>query len=178
MQYAKQAYPLRGGFIYQNIMYLVAGQVIEKASGIPWERFVTERIFRPLGMNNTFANYTLSKNYTNRSTAHYEVKSKDPADPLRIVPIRSAPAGSVWSTSDDIGKWVNFMLGNTTVNGKELLKPATYNENTTAAGRNSARTVGFIRRPHLQNLTGRPTDLAGFNTDYTRRNAELSHRKP
>lgn len=127
MQYAKQAYPLRGGFIYQNIMYLVAGQVIEKASGIPWERFVTERIFRPLGMNNTFANYTLSKNYTNRSIAHYEVKGKiqpipeDSADPI-------GPAGSVWSTSDDIGKWVNFMLGNTTVNGKELLKPATYNE--------------------------------------------------
>lgn len=127
MQYAKQAYPLRGGFIYQNIMYLVAGQVIEKASGMKWERFVNERIFGPLGMKNTFPNYEYSKNYQNRSTAHFEIKGKiqpipeDIADPI-------APAGAVWSTSDDIGKWVNFMLGNTTVNGKLLLKPETYKE--------------------------------------------------
>ncbi|MEP6788142.1 MAG: serine hydrolase, partial [Acidobacteriota bacterium] len=127
MQYAKQEYPLRGGFIYQNIMYLVAGQVIEKVSGMKWERFVTERIFVPLGMKNTFPNYEYSKKYQNRSTAHFEIKGKitpipeDIADPI-------APAGAVWSTSDDIGRWVNFMLGNTTVNGKELLKPATYKE--------------------------------------------------
>ena len=127
MQYARQDYPLRGGFVYQNIMYLVAGQVIEKASGVPWERFVTERIFAPLGMKNTFANLTLSMKYANRSSAHFEVKGKiqpirdDNADPI-------APAGAVWSTSDDIGKWVNFMLGNTTVNGKQLLKPETYKE--------------------------------------------------
>lgn len=127
MQYAKQEYPLRGGFIYQNIMYLVAGQVIEKASGMKWERFVNERIFVPLGMKNTFPNYEYSKKYQNRSTAHFEIKGKiapipeDVADPI-------APAGAVWSTSDDIGKWVNFMLGNTTVNGKQLLKPETYKE--------------------------------------------------
>ncbi|MFL6467987.1 MAG: serine hydrolase [Pyrinomonadaceae bacterium] len=127
MQFAKQAYPLRGGFVYQNIMYLVAGQVIEKVSGIPWERFITERIFRPLDMKNTFANYTLSMKYVNRSVAHFEIKGKiqpipeDSADPI-------GPAGSVWSTSDDIGKWVNFMLGNTTVNGKQLLKPETFKE--------------------------------------------------
>jgi len=127
MQYAPQAYSLRSGFIYQNIMYLVAGQVIEKASGMPWERFVNERIFVPLGMKNTFPNYEYSRKYQNRSTAHFEIKGKiqpipeDVADPI-------APAGAVWSTSDDIGKWLNFMLGNTTVNGKELLKPATYKE--------------------------------------------------
>ena len=124
MQYAKPAYSFRGGYTYQNIMYLVAGKVIEKVSGMPWERFVTERIFLPLGMKNTFANYELSKAYQNRSKAHFDVDGK-----IMIIPESTAdpiaPAGAVWSTSDDIGKWVNFMLGNTTVNGKELIKPAT-----------------------------------------------------
>lgn len=127
MQYAKPAYSLRSGFIYQNIMYLVAGQVVEKASGMSWERFVTERIFMPLGMKNTFANYELSKKYLNRSMAHYEYGGK-----IQMIPEMTADpiaaAGAVWSTSDDIGKWVNFMLGNTTVGGKQLLKPATYKE--------------------------------------------------
>lgn len=127
MQYANSAYSMRSSFIYQNIMYLVAGQVIEKVSGMSWEQFMSERVFMPLGMKNTFPNLTISQNYKNRSSAHYkingsiEVIPEMPADSI-------APAGAVWSTANDIGKWVNFMLGNTTVNGKELIKPATLNE--------------------------------------------------
>ena len=125
MQYAKPAYPFRGGYTYQNIMYLVAGQVIEKVSGMPWERFVTERLFVPLGMNNTFPTYARAQAYQNRSKAHHEIDGKVAVIPESLAdPI--APAGSVWSTSNDIAKWVNFMLGNTTVNGKQLLKPATF----------------------------------------------------
>jgi CubicO group peptidase (beta-lactamase class C family) len=101
MQYAKPAYPFRGGYTYQNIMYLVAGQVIEKVAGKPWERFVTERLFVPLGMNHTFPTYERSLAYQNRSKAHYDVDGKIIVIPESLAePI--APAGSVWSTSDDI----------------------------------------------------------------------------
>ncbi|MEO5858282.1 MAG: serine hydrolase [Pyrinomonadaceae bacterium] len=127
MQYAPQAYSLRSGFIYQNIMYLVAGKVIEKASGISWEKFMSDRVFGPLGMKNTFANLSLSNGYHNRSKAHYQIEKKVEVIPeMAADPI--AAAGAVWSTADDIAKWVNFNLGNTTVNGKELLKPATLAE--------------------------------------------------
>ena len=127
MQYAKQAYSFRGGYTYQNIMYLVAGQVIEKISGMSWERFMKERLFEPLGMNDTFPTYKDSTQYKNRSLAHYEVDGKIQVIPEMLAD-SVAPAGAVWSTADDIGKWVNFMLGNTTVNGKVLLKPETYRE--------------------------------------------------
>lgn len=127
MQYAPQAYSMRGGFTYQNVMYLVAGLVIEKASGMPWERFMTERVFRPIGMTSTFPNLATSRSYTNRSSAHYEIEKK-----VEVIPEMEADsiaaAGAVWSTSDDMAKWVNFVLGNTTVNGKEILKPATLAE--------------------------------------------------
>jgi CubicO group peptidase (beta-lactamase class C family) len=127
MQYANRAYSMRSSFIYQNIMYLVAGQIIEKVSGMPWERFMTERLFVPLGMKNTFPDLVTSQKYKNRSSSHYEIKGK-----IQVIPEMSAdsiaPAGAVWSTADDIGKWVNFMLGNTTARGKELIKPATLNE--------------------------------------------------
>lgn len=125
MQYARPAYPFRGGYTYQNVMYAVAGQVIEKVSGMPWERFVTERLFAPLGMKNTFATYGASNSYQNRSAAHYEVDGT-----IMVIPEQRAdsiaPAGAVWSTANDIAKWIDFMLGNTTVNGKQLLKPATH----------------------------------------------------
>lgn len=124
MQYARPAYAFRGGYTYQNVMYAVAGQVIEKVSGMPWERFVTERLFAPLGMKNSFATSAASSSYQNRSAAHFDIDGKitviteTTADPV-------APAGSVWSTANDIAKWIDFMLGNTSVNGKQLLKPAT-----------------------------------------------------
>src|SRR6185436_15526376 len=76
MQYARPAYPFRGGYTYQNIMYAIAGQVIEKVSGMSWDRFVTERLFVPLGMKNTFPTYERSRAYQNRSKAHYDVDGK------------------------------------------------------------------------------------------------------
>lgn len=127
MQYAHPAYSLRSGFVYQNIMYLVAGQVIEKAAGRSWERFMTERLFLPLGMKNTFPNLALSQAYKNRSSAHYRIKGK-----ITVIPEMPAdsiaPAGAVWSTADDIGKWVNFLLGNGTVGSKTFIKENTLDE--------------------------------------------------
>lgn len=126
MQYAKPAYSMRGGFVYHNVMYLVAGQVIEKASGMPWDRFMTERVFAPLGMKNTYPTLGASLGYSNRSVAHYEIKGELKPIPEMAVDA-AAPAGAVWSTANDIGKWVNFNLG-INPNGKEIVKPATLNE--------------------------------------------------
>jgi len=125
MQYARPAYPFRGGYTYQNVMYAVAGQVIEKVSGMPWERFVTERLFKPLGMNNSFATLRASSSYQNRSVAHFDIDGTITAIPEDLAD-SIAPAGAVWSTPRDIAKWIDFMLGNTKANGKQLLKPATY----------------------------------------------------
>ena len=122
MQFAKPEYSFRGGYEYQNVMYAVAGQVIEKVSGMSWERFMTERLFGPLGMKNTFPNYQQASKYPNLSSAHFDIKGKTTVIPETLAD-SIAPAGAVWSTSDDIAKWVSFMLGGTTVNGKQLLKP-------------------------------------------------------
>src|SRR5665647_93872 len=50
MRLIKPAYSYRSGFVYQNVMYMIAGQVIGAASGMPWEKFVQTRIFEPIGM--------------------------------------------------------------------------------------------------------------------------------
>ena len=175
MQYAPQAYSMRGGFTYQNVMYLVAGLVIEKASGMPWERFMTERVFRPLGMTSTFPNLSSGRSYQNRSSAHYEIEKK-----VEVIPEMEADsiaaAGAVWSTSDDMAKWVNFVLGNTTVNGKEILKPATLAEMMKPQAIIPIGTVLPNDTPHktaLDNLRPRLVSarLSG-------RNGQYAHRQP
>ncbi|GAB4025364.1 serine hydrolase [Spirosoma gilvum] len=126
----KPSYSLRSSFIYQNIMYLAAGKVIEKVSGVPWETFIRTRIFEPLGMSRTKA---LFKEVTdaNRAKPHFEVN-----DTIRVVNSLKeeglvdavGPAGSVWTCPDDISAWMQCMLDSGRYAGKTLLKPATWAE--------------------------------------------------
>jgi CubicO group peptidase (beta-lactamase class C family) len=127
MQYARPAYSFRGGFQYHNSMYLVAGKVIEKVSGMPWDQFMAERVFRPLGMSATQPTLDAALKQANRSSAHYKIKGK--IEVITEMPIDSvAPAGSVWSNADDAGKWMNYLISGKGSDGKQLLKPSTLDE--------------------------------------------------
>ena len=53
IRYLKPASSLRSRFGYQNIMFLAAGQVVRSVTGKEWDDFVRERIFVPLGMNDS-----------------------------------------------------------------------------------------------------------------------------
>ena len=130
MRLVKPSYSLRSGFIYQNIMYLAAGKVIEKVSGVPWDEFIRSRIFEPLGMKRTKALFK-DVNDPNRAKPHMESN-----DTIRLVdsPVEEGlvdaggPAGSVWTCADDVSAWMQCMLDSGRYAGKTLLKPATWAE--------------------------------------------------
>jgi CubicO group peptidase (beta-lactamase class C family) len=122
----KPTYSLRSSFIYQNIFYLVAGKVIEKVSGQPWEEFIRKRIFTPLGMTRTVPMFKYVKD-PNRAKPHFKVEGSlvmiddDTADEI-------APAGAVWSSIDDISLWMLCMLDSSKYAGGRLLQPNTWRE--------------------------------------------------
>src|ERR1700683_5131371 len=53
LKYLEPQQPIRQMFLYNNMMYMAAGYVIELQSGKPWEQFVRERILTPLAMDST-----------------------------------------------------------------------------------------------------------------------------
>lgn len=126
MRWVKPSYSLRSSFIYQNIFYLAAGKVIEKVSGKPWNQYVTEKIFRPLGMKRTVS---LGKEATdpNKTKQHFNVEGK-----ITVIEQSNAdeigPAGSVWSSAEDISKWMLCMLDSSKYAGGRLLTAATWQE--------------------------------------------------
>ncbi|GAB2535618.1 serine hydrolase [Spirosoma aerophilum] len=130
MRFVKPSYSLRAGFIYQNIMYLAAGKVLEKVSGMPWHVFIRTRIFEPLGMSRTRALFGEVTD-PNRAKPHVEMN-----DVIRAVNSREeeglvdavGPAGSVWTCPDDVTAWMQCMLDSGRYQGKTLLKPATWAE--------------------------------------------------
>jgi len=124
----KPDYSVRSSFIYQNVMYIMAGEVIAAASGMPWARFVQTRIFDPLGMKSTVPTVSRVPSGANAASPHYryggdtvEVIRRDESQAI-------GPAGDVWSSVADMSRWMLFLLDSGTVNGKRLLKSGTFAE--------------------------------------------------
>jgi len=53
LKYLDSTTDLRGGFQYSNLMYVVAGLVIERVTEMSWEEAVRTRIFTQIGMDNS-----------------------------------------------------------------------------------------------------------------------------
>ena len=70
--YMKPALGFREGYIYNNMMYVTAGSVLEKITSKKWEDLVREKIFTPLGMNASCFTIEEVKKYGNYSLAYYE----------------------------------------------------------------------------------------------------------
>jgi CubicO group peptidase (beta-lactamase class C family) len=127
VKFVEPAYSLRSSFIYQNVMYAAAGQVIAAASGMPWEEFVRTRIFTPLHMERTVPLLSRAASVPNVASPHDRID-----DTMRVIVNASvdpvASAGSVWSSVADMARWMRFVLDSGRVEGRALLKPATFAE--------------------------------------------------
>ena len=164
----KPAYSLRSSFIYQNIMYLAAGKVIEKASGLPWETFIRQRIFEPLGMNRTRAFFRDVAD-ANRAKPHVMRN-----DTVRIVDSRSeeesvdaiGPAGSVWSCPDDLVAWMQCMLDTGRYGSSEAQKNSCSNLQpglSCSSRRPLCQTASSTQRSNSPSRPGKLTAWVGFN---------------
>ncbi len=123
------AYPLRGGFVYQNVMYQVAGELIAALSGMPWERFVKTRILDPLGMTRSQPTLAamVAMQDPNVSAAHYEIEGV--VRRIGELPVDPVPAaGSAWSTAEDAARWLRFLLDSGRVSGRRLVSASQFRE--------------------------------------------------
>ena len=125
-KHADKAYPLRGGFIYQNIMYAAAGEVIEATSGIPWNEFVEKRLFQPLGMNRSQAEAINVLKVGNYVASHYDFDEDGVKVVDRNYSDQIGAAGMMWSSIDDISKYLKFILNKGIINQDTILRPATF----------------------------------------------------
>ncbi len=107
-QYFKPVSAFRTQFDYDNLLYMVAGEVIARASGMSYELFVQKRIIEPLQMNNTFVGY-LQKDKSNLAAPHSSesgtIKTIDRYD----IGIADA-AGGIFSNVSDMSKWMIVRL--------------------------------------------------------------------
>jgi len=123
MRLVKAAYPFRTKWGYTNSAFLTAGQIIPKVTGKPWEVYLRENIFAPLGMMNTLAlNADIYKSL-NRTVPHTLVNGQ-----LNTIPYCQidglAPAGSISSSVNDMSKWVLAQLNDGKVGQRQVIPSA------------------------------------------------------
>jgi CubicO group peptidase (beta-lactamase class C family) len=128
LQMVEPVYSMRSSFIYQNLMYAAAGEVVAAVSGVPWADFVRTRIFQPLGMDESVTSLAATEGQPDVARPHDEVEGEvvrignASVDPV-------ASAGAVWSSVSDMSKWLRFLLaGGVAADGTRLLQQSTVDE--------------------------------------------------
>ncbi len=132
IQVAAQAKPtakLREKFQYQNIMFAAAGELVTQAQKMPWEKFVPERIFAPLGMTNSNMSIKQMEKAKDFSLGYdYNFDTKETQKrPFREIG-QVAPAGSINSSARDMAEWIKFVMNGGMANGKRLVSEKGYDE--------------------------------------------------
>jgi CubicO group peptidase (beta-lactamase class C family) len=119
LRYIPLATSFRSAYAYDNVLYLVAGEVIEAVSGESWEEFIRTRILAKVGMTGSGVN-SGTPTPGNVAGTHAEVN-----DTVRaIAPFVSDntnPAGGIISGADDMAKWMIVQLDSGRIAGGDRL---------------------------------------------------------
>jgi CubicO group peptidase (beta-lactamase class C family) len=115
---------------YSNAGINTTGRLIEVVSGMPYEKFMDERLFKPLGMRDT--TFWPSASQVKRLAKSYAPnKEKNGLEETTVTQLRyplsdrrsryPMPAGGLFSTASDTAKFCQLILNGGSFNGRRLL---------------------------------------------------------
>ena len=109
LQFLKPVSAFRTKYDYDNLLYLVAGEVLHRISGIGWGEFIEERLMKPLGMKQSAASFTRLKDTSNVVVPHVPTEGK-----LKVISRYKGTtfdaAAGIYSSVTDLSKWVILQL--------------------------------------------------------------------
>lgn len=126
LRYIPLATSFRSAYAYDNVLYLIAGEVIETISGQTWEDFVASRILTKVGMAGSNVRHSEAGAGANVATPHAPIDRKvRPVAPFASD--NTNPAGGINSNAEDMAKWMIVQLDSGRIAGSTRL----FSERTT-----------------------------------------------
>lgn len=105
IQYLKPVSGFRTKYDYDNLLYVIAGEVVERISQQSWAEFVENRIMKPIGMEHSVGTWARLKDTTNTIVPHVPIDGK-----LKVITRYKSrimdAAGGIYSSVNDISKWM------------------------------------------------------------------------
>jgi CubicO group peptidase (beta-lactamase class C family) len=108
IRYLEPSITLRQGYLYNNLMYAAAGQIVELLSGQRWEEFVKSRIFIPLNMSSSIFDVEEMQKQPDYMTPYYEKRDTTLLLPYPFYTKQEGlgPAGAIISNINDLSNWL------------------------------------------------------------------------
>lgn len=151
LRYLEPNADLREKWQYQNLMYLTAGVLIEELSGASWEHALQARLLDPLGMERSTTSLQAVKEDADHARPYDKREGSLVEIPFR--PIEEiGPAGSIFSSVNDMARWVRMHLAGGKLGASEILSPASIQHMHTPV----AVMGGYPPTPHVLNATYAP----------------------
>lgn len=155
---------------YSNYGTALAGYIVERVSGEPWEEYIERHIMQPLGMHNATGRQPLPAALASQMAVGYAKKGDNlVAKPFEVL-IPYAPAGSVSASATDMARFMIAHLQNGELDGARILADSTARfMHSRAFGhdpRLDAYDLGFYEQTsHGVHLIGHGGDTQWFHTD-------------
>jgi len=122
IRYIKPVSSFRSEFAYVNNLFLVAARAVENKTGKIWEENIRERIFEPLGMDESSMDRDSLVSSKNAATGHNIQDGKVTPVPKTLNwPYIYGPAGGINSNVLDMAEWVRLQINDGIVDGKRLV---------------------------------------------------------
>jgi CubicO group peptidase (beta-lactamase class C family) len=161
-------FPVGSGFAYSNLGIDLAGYILERAEGRPFPDVMRDSLLDPLGMDrSTFDRAEIGAD-DNRAVPHVDYYPEPPLyEPMTA-------AGGLYSSADDLARFLRFQLGEGTYDGRTVVDRDSMEEMRTIpppfAGEQAGYALGVSRtrwnvypqRPDLFNHSG---GGSGFMSD-------------
>ncbi|WP_315761761.1 serine hydrolase [Sphingomonas sp. Y38-1Y] len=136
LRFLKPKTSFRSGYAYDNVLYMVAGQLIEEVTGERWEDYVARLLLAPAGMAATTTDAAPRFAAANRAMPHARLDGGlrgagtqlllDERDELAR---SAAPAGGMASSANDLARWLSIQLAHGAMpNGQRLWSEAAHAE--------------------------------------------------
>ena len=108
---------------YSNYATSLAGYIVERVSGEPFDDYLERHIFAPLGMRHSSFRQPLPAALQPLMSEGYKLASDDKPKPYEIV--TSAPAGALAASGEDMGRFMIAHLQNGAYGSRRILQAAT-----------------------------------------------------
>ena len=117
LRYIKPATSFRSGFAYDNVLYMVAGQLIESVTGETWEHYTAEHVLKPAGMLHSTSDSESRFAAVNRAQPHARMDggfrgtgTQERLDERDELGRTAAPAGGLAVSANDMARWLSIQL--------------------------------------------------------------------
>jgi CubicO group peptidase (beta-lactamase class C family) len=118
----EQVIPPGRAYSYSNYNYALAGLVVERLSGLTYEAYMADRIFKPLRMTASTARQPPEPDMALALARGYRwIDGRQDAIPYRFT--HASPSGGISATAADMGRFILAIVGDGSADGERVLSP-------------------------------------------------------